>query len=376
MRLIEGFKHSGGDAGVFQHAGADDGDLGDAGVDVHVVKFQGILVVVKELGAGHDVLVGDGEDDILALVVAEGLDDHVHVDLAFGKEVEELIGNAWDVLKADQSKAGDLFILRHAGNVRFFHVFHNLLYNRTGVSGKAGEHLQRHAVAFCQLNRAVVQNLRAHGRKLQHFVIGDFLQLARLGNDARITGIDAVHIGIDLADVRLKGNRQCNGRRVRAAAAERRHVAVAVDALKARNQNDALFVHFLAHAVAVDLGDARGRVIGVGLHADLPAAQRHHGEAQLFDGHGHQRDGNLLAAGQKHVHLAARGVGIDLRRLVNQIVGRIALRRKHDADAVSLLIGVRDDFCHTEDPLRVGNGASAEFLYNQCHCFPPEIMNP
>ena len=173
MGLIEGFKHFGGDARVFEHTGADDGDLGDAGVDIHVVIFQDVLVFIEQTGAGHGILVGDGEDNVLALVVAERLNDHIDVDLALGEQIEELIGDARNILQTDQSEAGNLFILRDAGNIGFFHFFDYLLDDGAGIAGKAGEHLELNAVALGKLDGAVVEHLRAHGGKLQHFVIGD-----------------------------------------------------------------------------------------------------------------------------------------------------------------------------------------------------------
>ena len=39
----------------------------------------------------------------------------------------------------------------------------------------------------------------ADAGQLQHLVVADDVHLARLGHDARVGGVDAVHVGVDLA---------------------------------------------------------------------------------------------------------------------------------------------------------------------------------
>ena len=284
-----------------------------------------------------------------------GLQNHVDVDLFLGKQAEYLVGNARHVRHCGKGNARDLFILRHTGDISLFHVLDYLLDNRTGISGKAGQNLQLHTIALGELYRAVIEDLRAERRQLQHFVIRNFGQLLCLRHNARIAGINAVDVREDLAQIRLQGNRHRNRRRIRAAASERRHIAVFVHALEARDKDDALFVQLLLHALARDLLDAGERVGRRRVHADLPAAKRHNRIAQLFNCHRHQRNRHLLAAGKQHIHLALRGVGVNLLRLGNQIVRGVALRGQHHAHFVALCVGVRDDFCHAEDALCVCN---------------------
>ena len=70
-------------------------------------------------------------------------------------------------------------------------------------------------IFFSHFNRAVIQHLRAQRRKLQHLVIR-----------------------IDLAQIGVHGSRNGHRARIAAAAAQRRHVVILVDALKARYNND------------------------------------------------------------------------------------------------------------------------------------------
>ena len=52
-----------------------------------------------------------------------------------------------------------------------------------------------------QLHRADLHHLGAERGHLQHLLVGDFGQPARLLLDARVGGVDAVDIGIDVAAV-------------------------------------------------------------------------------------------------------------------------------------------------------------------------------
>src|SRR3954452_2864253 len=60
------------------------------------------------------------------------------------------------------------------------------------------------------------RSLRCH---LEHLLIGDSTQLAGIGNDTRIGGIDPVHIGEDVATLGLEGGGKRDRRSIRAAAA-------------------------------------------------------------------------------------------------------------------------------------------------------------
>ena len=93
-------------------------------------------------------------------------------------------------------------------------------------------------IFFSHFNRAVIQHLRAQRRKLQHLVVRDDVEFPRRRNFARVCRVNAVHIRIDLAQVGVHGSRNGHRARIAAAAAQRRHVVILVDALKARYNND------------------------------------------------------------------------------------------------------------------------------------------
>ena len=79
------------------------------------------------------------------------------------------------------------------------------------------------------------------------------VEAPRLGHDARIGRVDAVDVGVDLALVGRERGRQRDARGVRAAAAQRRDVAVRVDALEAGDDDDRAVGEVAAHALLVDL---------------------------------------------------------------------------------------------------------------------------
>ena len=89
-----------------------------------------------------------------------------------------------------------------------------------------------------ELDRAHLQHARPARRHLEHLLVGDAVDLARVGHDARIGGEDAVDVGVDLADVGADAGGDRDGGGVRAAAAERGDLAVGRDALEAGDDDD------------------------------------------------------------------------------------------------------------------------------------------
>jgi hypothetical protein len=65
-----------------------------------------------------------------------------------------------------------------------------------------------------------VEDLGAAGGQLEHLLVGDAVELAGAGDDARVGGEDAVDVGVDLADLGVERGREGDRRGVRAAAAE------------------------------------------------------------------------------------------------------------------------------------------------------------
>ena len=111
----------------------------------------------------------------------------------------------------------------------------------------------------------------AEAGQLEHLVVADPVDLARLGDDPRVGRVDAVDVGVDLAGVGPEHGGQGHGGRVGAAAAQRRDVVVLVDPLEAGDDDDLALVERLDHPLGRDVADARLGVEAVGDDADLGA---------------------------------------------------------------------------------------------------------
>src|ERR1700709_1649001 len=93
-----------------------------------------------------------------------------------------------------------------------------------------------------------LQSLGALRRQFQHVLERDPVEPARLRHHARIGGVDAVDVGVDVAAVGVNRSRDRPRRRGRDAAAERGDAAgLRADALEAGDDG-----HFLAVPEAVD----------------------------------------------------------------------------------------------------------------------------
>ena len=116
----------------------------------------------------------------------------------------------------------------------------------------------RDAVLHPELDRADLQHLGAQRRELEHLLVADARRsCAPSGTTFGIGGVDAVDVGVDLADVGLERRRDRHGRRVGAAAPERRDVAVLVDALETGDDGDLPARSASWMASRVDVLDAR-----------------------------------------------------------------------------------------------------------------------
>ena len=185
----------------------------------------------------------DGEREVGVPRRADVLHDHVDVDVRRGDRPEDRVGDARPVLDAHHRDLRLVAIERDAGNDRLFHVVVFLVSDQRSVRRRIGilerrQHAQPHLVLAGELDRTDLQHLRALARELEHFLERDPVEPPRLRDDARIGRVDAVDVGVDLALVGLERGGERDARRVGAAAPERRDVAVLVDALKSRDDDD------------------------------------------------------------------------------------------------------------------------------------------
>jgi hypothetical protein len=156
------------------------------------------------------------------------------------------------------------------------------------------------------------------------------------------------------------GQRHAGG--VGAAAAEGGQVAVLVHALEAGHHHHASGLEVFADAVVVDMTDARLGVRAVGEDAHLAAGVGTGRLAARLQRDAQQRDGDLLAGGEQHVHLARRRAPGNFLGHFQQPVGFTGHGRDHH-DHVVALLAVPDHLVgDVLDALQAANRSAAVFL--------------
>jgi hypothetical protein len=148
-------------------------------------------------------------------------------------------------------------------------------------------------------------------------------------------------------------------------------VAVGIDALKARDDDDLAGVEVGADALVLDARDARLGVRHVGRDRHLPAgvADRRHALGLQRDRE--QADRDLLAGRRDHVELAHQlgraALGRDLLGQREQAIRLAAHRRRHDDHAVAGPGPLGDALGDTLDPLGRAHRRAAVLVNDQCH---------
>ncbi len=120
---------------------------------------------------------------------------------------------------------GLIFVEGDAADDDVFHASGFLFHDRSWVIVQAGADFEDDAEFLGELDRARLHDLGPEAGQFQHFVVADLLHLPRFGDDARIGGVDAVDVGVDLAEIGFEGGGQGDGGEVGAAAAEGGDVA-------------------------------------------------------------------------------------------------------------------------------------------------------
>jgi hypothetical protein len=169
-----------------------------------------------------------------------------------------------------------------------------------------------------------LQDSGAQAGHLEHLVVGHPRQLAGVGHDVGIGGVDAVDVGVDLAHVGLETGGQGHRGEIGAAATQRGDLVHVARALEAGHHGDGAGVQRGPHALGGDARDACLGVGAIGAQAGLGAGERARLEAEILQRQGQQGDRHLLAGGQQHVQFARVGRVRDLARETEQPVRRLA----------------------------------------------------
>ena len=286
--------------------------------------------------------------------MADVLHDHVHVDgwrrasaLKMRAATPGLSGTA------DERDFGLVLVERDAANDDVFHAFGFFFHNGSWVVVQAGADFKHDAKFFGKFHRARLHHLGAEAGEFEHFVVGNFRKLPRARHDARIGGVNAIHVRVNLAKVRLQRGGQRNGRQIRTAAAQRGDLAVLRLALKTGDDDDVARIEQRVNLLGRDVLNLRLGVNAVGDDAGLRAGQGNRGNVERVQRHRRERDRRLLAGGQQHVHLALARQRHDFLGQLDQAVGHAAHRGDDHDDLVALLAIFRHARGDILDPLRI-----------------------
>ncbi len=172
--------------------------------------------------------------------------------------------------------------------------------------------MKHHAVIACELDASDLKDTCACRSHLKHLLVRDDIDLARITDDARICGVDTVHVGEYLADICLDTRSDGNGGRIGATSPQRGDLAIDGHALEASDDDDPAFIQGLDDPLGAHLLDSGLGVSRIGEDADLVARERDGLMPKFVHGHGEQRDCDLLTRGEQHVHLTLGRVRGDL----------------------------------------------------------------
>ena len=167
-----------------------------------------------------------------------------------------------------------------------------------------------HPVDHRHFDRAHLKHLGPERGHFQHFLEGDLVKPPRLGNDARVGGVDPVDVGIDVAALRMDRRRDRHRAGVRTAAPERGRPGRSPDRRPGsrRSPRPAVRPKPSINPAPSMSGDARRAMGVIGFDRNLPAlpgARRH---AHFLKDDGQQAGGDLFAGGDHRVIFARRRI--------------------------------------------------------------------
>ena len=234
----ERLEHLGGDAGVRLHARADERDPTDllVGAEPGRLGLDDDLLHLDRRQA--HVVARQRERDVGVALGRHVLHDHVDVDAGVGERAEHRCRDTRAVGHLLDRDLGLGDVVRDTRDDRLLHCFVLLGDPRSGCPREARTNVDLHAVVARELDRSQREHPAAGRGHLQHLVERDVRELARARDDARVGGVDAFDVGVDLADVGAERRRQRDRGGVGAAAAERGDVLARGHALEAGDDRD------------------------------------------------------------------------------------------------------------------------------------------
>ena len=365
----QSFEHPGRHAGVAAHADADDGEFADLFVGNDFFEAGVFLDPVEDFACLEQIGFVESEADIgrAAGAVAGALDDHVHVDRVVADRLEDAGGRAGFVGDMGQGDFGLVPVERDAADDDALHIGGFFFHKGAGVVIEAGTDGEADTELLGELDGAALHDFGAEAGQFQHFVVRDLVQLPGGGNDARIGRVDAVHVGVDLAQVGLESGGQSDGREGGTTAAERRDLPFGSLPLEAGHDDHVAAIEHLMNLLGGDVGDLGLGMDAVRVDAGLRSGQGNRRNVEGMQGHGGQGDGGLFAGGQENVHFSFAGQRHDLLGQLDQAVGHTAHGGDDHDDLIAFGAMTGNAGGDIFDPIGVADGGATIFLNDQGH---------
>ena len=309
----------------------------------------------------------DCERHVRQALRAGVLHDDVDADAGLCERLEQPRCDAGPICRAAHGDLGDVPFHGYARDgLPDLHPGTSSVDERPGSVPGRHRHENWHSVYRSEFYGTGV-HLSAQGGHLEHFVVADLGQLARFGHQARVRGVDTLHVRVDLAHRRTEGRGKGDRCRIRASSPQRRHVVRLGQTLEARNDDDAAVVEFPLEAPGVYRRDPGCAVHSVSADARLLATEAHDGLAERPDGHCHQRRAHQFARREQRVHLPevrGAGAGHDTAGQRDQVVGGVPHRGNHHYDPGPFPLPLADAPGNGTDSLGVREGTAAVLLHD------------
>ena len=212
-----------------------------------------------------------------------------------------------------------------------------------------------------------MHDLRSGRGHLEHFIVGNFRQLARVFHDPRVAGVNAIDIGEDLADIGLQRRGDRNRREVGSAATQGVNHAIGRDPLESGDHQRFAFVEEAAHQRGIHVENATAGVRAGGVDASLTTGDRHRIDAKLAQSHRDQRNRLLLAGSQQHIEFAFAGITRKIFGHLDEAIGHARHRGNHCDHLIARIASAfdaRGDIAHAIDR---ADGSAAVFLNDEGH---------
>jgi hypothetical protein len=186
-------------------------------------------------------------------------------------------------------------------------------------------------------------------------------------NDPWVASVDAVDVGVNLADIGLDGGGNGNCGKVAPASAESGDPAIGSFPLETGHNADESLLQVSVQTARSDIGDLGLRVHAVGDDPRLCPSERYALATEGIDRHGSESGGRLLAGGEQHVHFALCRIWGHVAGQLDQRVSDAAHGANHRDYFVSCIVSGHDPTGDIENAIGISDRCSAVFLYDKTH---------